>query len=59
MKLATLKQGSRDGTLVVVRRDLTHCRVVPEIATTLQAALDDRARAAPALEAVCQALNVS
>lgn len=57
MKLATLKQGGRDGTLVVVRRDLTQCRAVPEIATTLQAALDDWARAAPALDAAYQALN--
>ena len=36
MKLATLKQGGRDGTLVVVSRDLTRCRAVPAIARTLQ-----------------------
>ena len=41
MKLATLKKGGRDGTLVVVNRALTHCRAVPAIARTLQAALDD------------------
>ena len=41
MKLATLKQGGRDGTLVVVSRDLTRCRAVPAIARTLQAALDE------------------
>ena len=41
MKLATLKRGGRDGTLVVVNRALTHCRPVPPIARTLQAALDD------------------
>ena len=41
MKLATLKRGGRDGTLVVVNRALTHCRAVPAIARTLQAALDD------------------
>ena len=41
MKLATLKRGGRDGTLVVVNRALTHCRPVPAIARTLQAALDD------------------
>ncbi|MCK2086917.1 hypothetical protein MXC99_02955, partial [Thauera aromatica] len=29
MKLATLKHGGRDGTLVVVSRDLTRCRAVP------------------------------
>lgn len=40
MKLGTLKQGGRDGTLVIVDRDLQrYCRV-PEIAPTLQAALD-------------------
>ena len=38
MKLATLKQGGRDGTLVVVSRDLMRCRAVPAIARTLQAA---------------------
>ena len=40
MKLATLKQGGRDGTLVVVSRDLTLCQPVPAVARTLQAALD-------------------
>jgi fumarylacetoacetate (FAA) hydrolase len=41
MKLATLKYGSRDGSLVVVARDLAHAVAVPSIARTLQAALDD------------------
>ena len=41
MKLATLKAGGRDGTLVVVSRDLVTCQAVPDIARTLQAALDD------------------
>ncbi len=40
MKLATLKNGTRDGELVVVARDLARCVAVPEIARTLQAALD-------------------
>ena len=31
MKLATLKRGGRDGTLVVVNRALTHCRAVPAL----------------------------
>ena len=35
MKLATLQQGGRDGTLVVVSRDLGRCRAVPAIARTL------------------------
>ncbi len=57
MKLATLKTGGRDGTLVVVSRDLVTCQAVPEIARTLQAALDDWDRAAPQLQAVYEQLN--
>ena len=57
MKLATLKAGGRDGTLVVVRRDLSQCVAVPQIARTLQAALDDWERCAPLLQAVSDALN--
>ncbi len=48
MKLATLKNGTRDGELVVVSRDLARCVAVPEIARTLQAALDDWERRAVA-----------
>ncbi|MDD2408065.1 MAG: fumarylacetoacetate hydrolase family protein [Tepidiphilus sp.] len=40
MKLATLKSGGRDGTLVVVSRDLGRCYPVGAIARTLQEALD-------------------
>jgi len=57
MKLATLKRGGRDGTLVVVNRALTHCRPVPAIARTLQAALDDWDSAAASLRQVYEALN--
>ncbi|WP_136419144.1 fumarylacetoacetate hydrolase family protein [Herbaspirillum sp. ST 5-3] len=57
MKLATLKTGGRDGTLVVVSRDLTQCQPVPDIARTLQAALDDWERTAPQLREVYLALN--
>ena len=57
MKLATLKAGGRDGTLVVVRRDLSQCVAVPQIAPTLQAALDAWERTAPVLQAVSDALN--
>lgn len=57
MKLASLKAGGRDGTLVVVSRDLTRAVAVPEIARTLQAALDDWARCAPPLAAVSERLN--
>jgi fumarylacetoacetate (FAA) hydrolase len=51
VKLASLNVG-RDGALVVVSRDLSRCLRVPDIAPTLQAALDDWARVAPRLEAV-------
>jgi fumarylacetoacetate (FAA) hydrolase len=57
MKLATLKRGGRDGTLVVVNRALTHCRAVPAIARTLQAALDDWNAVEPQLRQVYEALN--
>ncbi len=57
MKLATRKNGTRDGELVVVSRDLTRCVAVPEIARTLQAALDDWDGAAPALLAISAELN--
>lgn len=40
MKFATLKNGSRDGQLVLVSRDLKHCVAIPEVASTLQALLD-------------------
>ena len=57
MKLATLKRGGRDGTLVVVNRTLTHCRPVSAIACTLQAALDDWEALEPQLRQVYEALN--
>ena len=57
MKLASLKTGGRDGTLVVVSRDLGTYRSVPDVARTLQAALDDWDAVAPRLRAVYDALN--
>ena len=57
MKLASLKTGGRDGTLVVVSRDLERAVAVPDIAPTLQAALDDWDDIAPQLERVSEALN--
>jgi fumarylacetoacetate (FAA) hydrolase len=61
MKLATLKRGGRDGRLALVSRDLTRCLLVPGIAPTLQAALDDWATVAPRLadRAVMLELNTS
>ena len=41
MKLATLKDGSRDGHLVVVSSDLVRCTDAESVAPTLQAALDE------------------
>jgi len=57
MKLATLKNNTRDGQLVVVSRDLTIAVHVPEIATTLQIALDNWQDISPKLNTVYQALN--
>ena len=57
MKLATLKDGTRDGRLVIVARDLTRCVAVPEIARTLQAALDHWPAAEPGLNAIATELN--
>ena len=57
MKLATLKRGGRDGTLVVVSRDLGRCRTVGDVAGTLQQALDDWDTAAPALQRAFETLD--
>ncbi len=57
MKLATLKNGTRDGALVVVSRDLRHALRVPQIAPTLQAALDAWDALAPQLLQQYDALN--
>jgi fumarylacetoacetate (FAA) hydrolase len=56
MKLASLKEGGRDGTLVVVSRDLTQAVKATGIAATLQAALDDWHVAAPRLNALAEDL---
>ena len=57
MKLASLKQGGRDGTLIVVSKDLQRAVPVPSIAPTLQKALEDWHTAAPRLNRVYEALN--
>ena len=56
MKLASLR-GPRDGVLVVVSRDLSRALRVPEVAPTLQAALDAWASTAPALREACRRLE--
>lgn len=57
MKVATRRDGTRDGELVVVSRDLAWCVAVPEIARTLQAALDNWSSAAPAIAALASELD--
>lgn len=57
LKLATLKAGGRDGTLVVVSEDLRRAVTVSDIAPTLQRALEDWSNCSPKLAAVYQALN--
>jgi fumarylacetoacetate (FAA) hydrolase len=56
MKLASLKDGGRDGCLIVVNRDLSLGVKVPEIAGTLQQAIENWEQARPALEAVAASL---
>jgi fumarylacetoacetate (FAA) hydrolase len=57
MKLASLKQGGRDGTLVVVSRDLARAACVPAIVRTMQALLDDWAGRVGRLEEAYALLN--
>jgi fumarylacetoacetate (FAA) hydrolase len=57
MKLATLRSGGRDGTLVVVTRDGSRYAPAVGVAPTLQAALDEWTRAEPALRALAERLE--
>ena len=57
MKLATYKDGSRDGQLVVVSRDLTTAHYATGIANRLQQVLDDWNFLAPQLQDLYQTLN--
>src|SRR5512145_1076465 len=57
MKLATYKDGSRDGQLVVVSRDLSTAHYASGIATRLQQVLDDWNFLSPQLEDLYQTLN--
>ncbi len=57
MKLGSLKEGGRDGTLIVVDRKLRRAVRADGIAATLQQALDDWSNAAPRLNALYQALQ--
>ena len=57
MKLATYKDGSRDGQLVVVSRDLTTAHYATGIANRLQQALDDWNFISPQLQDLSDTLN--
>ena len=57
MKLGSLKEGGRDGTLVVVSRDLARAVRATGIADTLQHALEDWSNTAPRLNALSDQLN--
>lgn len=57
MKLASLKDGTRDGTLALVSKNLKRAMKASHIAPTLQAALDDWPYCAPLLEEAYKALH--
>jgi len=57
MKLASLKEGGRDGTLIVVDRALARAVRATDTARTLQAALEDWSNTAPRLNRVYELLN--
>jgi fumarylacetoacetate (FAA) hydrolase len=57
VKLASVKNGRRDGRLVVVSRDLTRATDASFLVPTLQAALDDWQRISPHLYALSESLD--
>lgn len=57
MKLASLKEGGRDGTLIVVDRELKHAVHAGGIAPTLQKAIEDWATIGPRLRDLAEKLN--
>ena len=59
MKLGSLKEGGRDGTLIVVSRDLSRAVKATGIAPTLQRALEEWQASAPRLNAIFEVLNLS
>ena len=58
MKLATYKDGSRDGQLVVVSRDLSTAHYATGIASKMQQVLDDWGFIAPQLVDLYETLNL-
>lgn len=57
MKLATLRNNSPDGSLIVVNKDLTHYAEVRDVSHTLQEALQHWGEVAATLEYVYQCLS--
>ena len=57
MKLATYKDETRDGCLMVVSKDLSRACSAQDIAKTMQDALDNWKEVAPQLQMKYQALN--
>jgi fumarylacetoacetate (FAA) hydrolase len=57
MKLASFRDGSRDGCLMVVDRALKHAVFVPQVAHTLQQALDNWVQCSPMLTRIYHDLN--
>jgi fumarylacetoacetate (FAA) hydrolase len=57
MKLASLKEGGRDGTLIVVDRELKRAVRATNVAPTLQKALDNWATVSPKLAALAEELR--
>src|SRR4051812_1507680 len=57
MKLASIKNDTRDGALAVVSRDLARATLAYDVAPTLQAALDDWDYCVPLLTSLYEELN--
>lgn len=57
MKLATRRNHTRDGELLVVSKDNTQAVVVGDLAPTLQSLMDNWAEKAPGITAIYDALN--
>ena len=57
MKLATLKDGSRDGKLIVVASDLSCAVIAHPVAATMQNALDNWVNVSPQLQSLAAELN--
>ncbi|QNK61062.1 fumarylacetoacetate hydrolase family protein [Pedobacter sp. PAMC26386] len=57
MKLATISNNTRNGQLVVVNKEMTKAVCVPEIASTMQDAIDNWKEVESKLQTVYEALN--